>query len=80
MSECSDVSTSSDIQPSDKPTLERQMSVGQAEGIAQTTAAGATGGRSATPDVMLYDKYLSKWVFLDLILRGVENLWIIMSP
>ncbi len=45
------------------------MSVGQTEGIAaaqqqqqqqQPSSPGASGGRAGTPEVMLYDKYLSK--------------------
>ena len=46
------------------------MSVGQTEGInaaqqqqqqqQQPSSPGASGGRAGTPEVMLYDKYLSK--------------------
>jgi hypothetical protein len=63
MSECSDVSTSSLGETTlEKPAIERQTSVSQAEGIAsaQTSASTSGGGRSATPEVLLYDKYLSK--------------------
>lgn len=61
MSECSDVSTSSENQGPTGLPLERQSSLAQAEGIGaseQSTSPGATGGK---PEVMLYDKYLSKF-------------------
>lgn len=66
MSECSDVSTSSDTQ-GQSPNMERQTSVGPAEMMMAGTSAPANisptspGMRSTTPEVLLYDKYLSKF-------------------
>lgn len=65
MSECSDVSTSSETQV-EKPGFDRQASlVGQVEGLgaqaATTSASGSNPQRSGTPEVLLYDKYLSKF-------------------
>lgn len=64
MSECSDVSTSSETQGPIGIPMERQSSVAQAEGIAASqlsSSLGAKGGKVGTPEVMLYDKYLSKF-------------------
>lgn len=70
MSECSDVSTSSETH-GDKLTFDRQLSLG-AESLASaqasamvtpssTSPAASQQQRSSTPEVLLYDKYLSKF-------------------